>query len=74
VRPAQTEPYDRPLYAMVKFHRDHHVEVGKALYSVPGDLIGRRVQVRADSSLVRVFSWRPSAGREINCPLTASAS
>jgi hypothetical protein len=27
----------------------------KALYSIPGNLIGRRVEVRADSELVRVF-------------------
>ena len=30
-------------------HRDHHIEVAKALYSIPGDLIGARVEVRADS-------------------------
>ena len=35
--------------------RDHHIEVDKALYSVPGNLIGRHVDVRADRSLVRVF-------------------
>lgn len=40
----------------MKVHRDHHLEVGKALYSVPGNLIGTHVQVRADSQLVRVFS------------------
>ncbi|MBW3568411.1 MAG: hypothetical protein KY410_10730, partial [Proteobacteria bacterium] len=48
--------YDLPLYATVKVHRDHHLEVGKALYSVPGNMIGQHVQVRADSQLVRVFS------------------
>lgn len=37
-------------------HRDHHIEVAKALYSVPGNLIGQRVEVRADRSLVRVFA------------------
>ncbi len=36
-------------------HRDHHIEVAKALYSVPGNLIGTRVEVRADRALVRVF-------------------
>jgi hypothetical protein len=56
LRPAPTQRYDLPLYARVKVHRDHHVEVGKALYSVPGNLIGHHVQVRADSGLVRVFS------------------
>jgi transposase len=54
--PAPTEPYDVPIYATAKVHRDHHIEVAKALYSVPGNLIGTRVEVRADRHLVRVFS------------------
>ncbi len=56
LRTAPQDRYDLPLYATVKVHRDHHLEVGKALYSVPGNLIGTHVQVRADSQLVRVFS------------------
>jgi len=54
--PAPATPYDLPIYATAKVHRDHHIEVAKALYSVPGNLIGTRVDVRADRSLVRVFS------------------
>ncbi len=54
--PAPTEHYDLPIYATAKVHRDHHIEVAKALYSVPGNLIGTRVQVRADRKLVKVFS------------------
>lgn len=53
--PAPTEPYDLPIYGRPKVHRDHHVEIGRALYSVPGRLIGRRVEARADRSLVRIF-------------------
>ncbi len=53
--PAPTSPYDLPVYSRPKVHRDHHIEVAKALYSVPGNLIGARVEVRADSQLVRVF-------------------
>jgi len=53
--PAPTERYDVPLYATAKVHRDHHIEVGKALYSLPGHLIGQQVQVRADAALVKVF-------------------
>jgi transposase len=49
------EPYDLPIYATAKVHRDHHIEVGRALYSIPGNLIGVRVQVRADRALVKVF-------------------
>jgi Integrase core domain len=54
--PAPTAVYDLPIYTTAKVHRDHHIEVAKALYSVPGNLIGTRVQVRADRELVRIFS------------------
>jgi transposase len=53
--PAPTEPYDLPIYASAKVHRDHHIEVAKALYSIPGGLIGQRVDIRADRQLVKVF-------------------
>lgn len=54
--PAPAARYDLPIYATAKVHRDHHIEVAKALYSVPGNLIGTRVDVRADRALVKVFS------------------
>ena len=53
--PVPTTGYDLPIYTSAKVHRDHHIEVAKALYSIPGDLIGARVEVRADRQLVRVF-------------------
>ncbi|CAA9229159.1 MAG: Putative transposase [uncultured Acidimicrobiales bacterium] len=56
LKPAPDSLYDLPVYARPKVHRDHHIEVAKALYSVPGNLIGQRVEARADSRLVRVFS------------------
>jgi len=52
---APTSAYDLPVYASAKVHRDHHIEVAKALYSIPGSLIGAHVDVRADRQLVRVF-------------------
>lgn len=52
--PAPSEPYDLPIYRTAKVHRDHHIEVARALYSVPGALIGCHVHVRADSKLVRI--------------------
>jgi transposase len=48
-------PYYLPHYATPKVHRDHHVEVAKALYSVPGNLIGRQLDARADVELVKLF-------------------
>lgn len=37
-------------------HRDGHIEVAKAYYSVPPEYLGRTVWVRWDSRLVRVFN------------------
>lgn len=39
-------------------HRDGHVEVAKAYYSVPPEYVARRVWVRWDGRLVRVFNRR----------------
>jgi transposase len=53
--PVPQTAYDLPIYAKPKVHRDHHIEVARALYSVPGNLIGSYVDVRADRTLVKVF-------------------
>ena len=55
--PAPEAPYAIPTYGTAKVHRDHHIAFGRALYSVPGDLIGQEVSVRAEAGLVKVF-WR----------------
>lgn len=39
-------------------HRDGHVEVDRAFYSVPPEYLGRPVWVRWDSRLVRIFNER----------------
>jgi hypothetical protein len=41
-----------------RVHRDGHVEVAKAYYSVPPEYVGRQVWVRWDGRLVRVFNHR----------------
>lgn len=54
-------PPDRFPYfkeAPRKVHRDGHVEVDKAYYSVPPEYVGREVWARWDSRLVRVFNSR----------------
>jgi hypothetical protein len=48
--PAPTEVYDTPRWTVAKVHRDHHIQVAKALYSIPGALIGETVTVRIDSA------------------------
>jgi hypothetical protein len=44
--------------AQRKVHRDGHIEVGKAYYSVPPEYLGHTLWVRWDSRLVRVFNDR----------------
>ena len=53
--PVPTARYEVPIYADAKVGRDHHISVAKALYSVPGNHIGARVDVRADRMLVKIF-------------------
>jgi len=48
-------PYDVPVFAKVKVHRDFHVEIGRALYSAPKDYLGCYLDARADSALVKLF-------------------
>jgi transposase len=48
-------PYDVPVFAKVKVHRDFHVEIGRALYSAPMEYLGCHLDARADSALVKLF-------------------
>ena len=48
-------PYDVPVLARVKVHRDFHVEVARALYSAPKEYLGACLDARADSALVKLF-------------------
>jgi hypothetical protein len=53
--PAPAAVYDVPLFATPKVARDRHVEVAKAIYSIPGELIGQHLDARADSRLVKFY-------------------
>ncbi len=48
-------PYDVPVFTSVKVHRDFHVEVARSLYSAPQHYLGRHLDARADSQLVKLF-------------------
>lgn len=50
-----SEPFDVPHWTDAKVHEDHHIQVARALYSMPTRYIGRSVRVRADRSTVRVY-------------------
>ena len=53
---APTSAYDVPVFSTPKVHRDHHVEVARAIYSVPGDLIGQTLSARADRVSVKLYA------------------
>jgi hypothetical protein len=54
--PAPAAVYDTPIYKTAKVARDRHVQVAKALYSVPDGLVGSQVEVRADRVLVKIYA------------------
>jgi hypothetical protein len=55
LRPLASERFDTPSWATCKVHGDHHIQVGRALYSVPHAYLHKPVDVRSDSRLVRIF-------------------
>jgi transposase len=55
MQPAPATPFDVPHWSEPKVHPDHHVQVLKALYSVPTRYIGKVLDARADRSSVRLY-------------------
>lgn len=53
--PAPTESFDVPRWSEPKVHPDHHVQVARALYSVPTRYIGKKVRARVDKKTVRLY-------------------
>jgi hypothetical protein len=57
--PAPTEPFDVPRWSDPKVHPDHHVQVARALYSVPTRFIGKKLRARVDKKTVRLSRRLP---------------
>jgi transposase len=55
LRPLETPRFDPPTWAKCKVHPDHHIQFGRAIYSVPTRYIGKELWVRADRRLVRAY-------------------
>jgi transposase len=55
--PPPDEPFDIPTWAHPKVAPDRHVQIAKALYSVPGELVGQRLDARVDARTVKLY-WR----------------
>jgi hypothetical protein len=47
--------FDPPTWQECKVHPDHHIQVDKALYSLPTQYVGHQVWVRADRKIVRAY-------------------
>lgn len=57
LRPVPETVFDVPVWTQPKVAPDRHVAVAKALYSVPGELIGKRIGARVDAHSVKLY-WR----------------
>jgi transposase len=57
LKPLPDTVFDIPAWAHPKVAPDRHVQIAKALYSVPGDLVGQRLDARVDASTVKLY-WR----------------
>lgn len=53
--PSREERFDIPKWGTVTVHPDHHIRFGNALYSLPTEYIGKKVEIRADSRLTRIY-------------------
>jgi transposase len=56
LRPLTRPRFDTPHWGKCKVHGDHHISFLKALYSVPTRHVGKRLWVRGDSKLVRIYA------------------
>src|SRR4029078_7176932 len=57
LKPVPETVFDIPSWTHPKVAPDRHVQIARALYSVPGELIGKRIDARADAQTVQVY-WR----------------
>lgn len=53
--PYEAKRYDTPYEANPKVHIDHHISFRKSLYSLPTKYIGKKVYVKGDSALVKIY-------------------
>jgi len=57
LKPVPETVFDIPSWTHPKVAPDRHVQIARALYSVPGELIGKRIDARADAQTVKLY-WR----------------
>jgi transposase len=57
LKPVPDAVFDIPVWTHPKVAPDRHVQVARALYSVPGELVGKRIEARTDAHTVKLY-WR----------------
>lgn len=55
LKPLPDTAFDIPAWANPKVAPDRHVQIAKALYSIPGDLVGQRLTARVDTQTVKLY-------------------
>lgn len=72
MKPAPAAAFDVPRWGEAKVHADHHVQVQRAIYSIPTAYLHKTVDVRVDSvtvkayfrnELIKVHPKKPPGGR-----------
>jgi hypothetical protein len=53
--PLPCGPFDTPAWSEPVVHRDFHVQVAKAIYSVHHHLVGRTLRARLDSTTLKLY-------------------
>ena len=68
--PWEGEAYEIADWREARVHQDHHIQCQQTLYSVPSSLCppGQKVEVRADSKLVRTYHRGPSIKTHLQQP------
>jgi hypothetical protein len=57
LKPVPDTAFDIPTWTHPKVAPDRHVQLNRALYSVPGELVGQRLTARVDAHTVKLY-WR----------------
>ncbi|WP_153408011.1 IS21 family transposase [Nocardia macrotermitis] len=55
LKPLPDTVFDIPAWVNPKVAPDRHVQIAKALYSIPGDLVGQRLTARIDTATVKLY-------------------
>ncbi|MEV2221589.1 IS21 family transposase [Nocardia vinacea] len=55
LKPVPEGVFDIPTWAHPKIAPDRHVQLNRALYSVPGELVGQRLTARVDAATVKLY-------------------